>query len=206
MSGTNFCHFCRAETTPQTQVCANCGATFASAIPSPGAPSVAPTLPQGQPPPPAAGLPDRASQRLAPTAAAAPAAPSASKAGGLLFCLKCGTPAPTYQKYCTKCGGPLVDSPFTTRPAPAWERKVPDHLGFAMLVTVLCFMPAGIIALIYSLQVRRKLAAGNYAGAQAASTKAQICCWIGVAAAILSWVAYAAIFAFLTAGLRSLLP
>jgi hypothetical protein len=55
---------------------------------------------------------------------------------------------------------------------------VPNYLVFAILTTVFCCIPTGIPAIIYAAQVNGKLAAGDYAGAQAASNNAKIWCWV----------------------------
>jgi hypothetical protein len=55
---------------------------------------------------------------------------------------------------------------------------VPNYLVFSILTTVLCCLPTGIPAIIYSAQVNGKLQAGDIAGAQAASRNAKMWCWI----------------------------
>jgi len=55
---------------------------------------------------------------------------------------------------------------------------VPNYLAFSILATILCCLPAGIPAIIYSAQVNSKLLAGDLAGAQAASNNAKLWCWI----------------------------
>jgi hypothetical protein len=56
--------------------------------------------------------------------------------------------------------------------------NVQNYLVFAILATVLCCLPAGIPAIVYAAQVNGKLAAGDIAGAQAASKNAKMWCWI----------------------------
>jgi hypothetical protein len=73
---------------------------------------------------------------------------------------------------------------------------VPNYLVFAILVTVLCCLPAGIPAIVYAAQVNGKLQAGDLAGAQLASKNAKMWCWIsaGVGLAVgLLWGILAAI-------------
>jgi hypothetical protein len=55
---------------------------------------------------------------------------------------------------------------------------VQNYLVFAILATVLCCLPAGIVAIVYAAQVNGKLQAGDIAGAQAASKNAKMWCWI----------------------------
>ena len=50
---------------------------------------------------------------------------------------------------------------------------VPDYLVWAILVTIFCFLPTGIAAIVFASQVKTKLAAGDRAGAIEASNKAK---------------------------------
>jgi hypothetical protein len=57
---------------------------------------------------------------------------------------------------------------------------VPNYLVFAILATVLCCLPTGIVAIVFAAQVNSKLQAGDWAGAQAASKTAKIWCWVSL--------------------------
>ena len=63
-------------------------------------------------------------------------------------------------------------------PPVAAVTNVPNHLVFAILVTVCCCLPFGIPAIVYAAQVNGKLQAGDYAGALDSSSKAKMWCWI----------------------------
>jgi len=68
---------------------------------------------------------------------------------------------------------------------------VENYLVFAILTTVLCCLPAGIVAIIYAAQVNGKVQMGDLAGANVASENAKMWCWIsfGVGlAAIVGWL------------------
>jgi hypothetical protein len=52
--------------------------------------------------------------------------------------------------------------------------SVPSHLVWAILVTLFCFLPTGIVAIVYATQVGSKLAAGDVLGAREASNKAKM--------------------------------
>jgi hypothetical protein len=69
--------------------------------------------------------------------------------------------------------------------------NVPNYLVFAILVTVLCCLPAGIPAIIYAAQVNSKLQAGDVAGAQQSSKNAKMWCWIAVGTGLFFMVCYA---------------
>lgn len=66
-------------------------------------------------------------------------------------------------------------------------QTVPNYLLQAILVTLFCCLPSGIVAIVYAAQVNTKLKAGDYDGAVEASTKAKTWCWIsfGVGLAII---------------------
>jgi len=51
---------------------------------------------------------------------------------------------------------------------------------FAVLVTIFCFLPTGIIAIINASQVNNRLAIGDMAGAKLASKNAQMWCLISL--------------------------
>ena len=76
-----------------------------------------------------------------------------------------------------------------TPTVPTPQPTVPNYLAQSILCTLCCCLPFGIVAIIYASQVNTKAAAGDYAGAQAASKSAKLWCWIsfglGAAATIL---------------------
>ena len=77
--------------------------------------------------------------------------------------------------------------------APAAAPVVKNYLVPAILVTIICCPAFGIPAIISANQVNTKLAAGDVAGAMAASKSAKRWCLIGFGAALFIWVAYAII-------------
>jgi hypothetical protein len=58
-----------------------------------------------------------------------------------------------------------------------WQ-DVPNYLVQAILCTLFCCLPFGIVSIVYAAQVNGKLAAGDYHGAKAASDSARMWCWI----------------------------
>jgi hypothetical protein len=59
---------------------------------------------------------------------------------------------------------------------------------FAILATVFCCLPTGIVSIIYAAQVNGKLQAGDYAGAQEASRNAKTWCWVSFGLGMVSVV------------------
>lgn len=56
--------------------------------------------------------------------------------------------------------------------------SVPNYLVWAILSTLCCCVPGGIVAIVYAAQVDGKLAAGDYQGAVTASDNAKMWSWI----------------------------
>lgn len=66
-------------------------------------------------------------------------------------------------------------------PDPA--RMVPTYLVQAVLVTLFCFMPLGLVAIVHAARVQAHLEHGDYARARQSSRQARSWCWwsLGVA-------------------------
>ncbi|MFN2261585.1 MAG: CD225/dispanin family protein [Psychroflexus sp.] len=62
----------------------------------------------------------------------------------------------------------------------------PNYLAFAIITTILCCLPAGIVSIVYASEVNRKWMSQDYEGAYRASQNAKT--W-----AIVSAVSFAAI-------------
>ena len=62
----------------------------------------------------------------------------------------------------------------------AYSQNIPNYLVPAILVTLLCCVPSGIVAIVYASQVNSKKQVGDFGGAAAASSKAQTWCWVSV--------------------------
>jgi hypothetical protein len=70
----------------------------------------------------------------------------------------------------------------TPYPTPVTNVPVSNYLVWAILVTLFCFLPTGIVAIVYASQVNSKLAAGDLAGAREASNKARM--WTIISAVV----------------------
>lgn len=123
-------------------------------------------------------------------------------------CPNCGTSNLDNASICINCGRSLAAAPPATQsytpPPPAsgpsayGGARVPNYLVQSILVTFCCCLPFGIVAIIFAAQVNSKLAAGDYAGAVAASNSARKWCWVafgvGLLIQALIWIFNGAMF------------
>ncbi|WP_026817395.1 CD225/dispanin family protein [Arenimonas composti] len=73
--------------------------------------------------------------------------------------------------------------------SPAWPNqnqaqgpKPDNYLVWAIIVTICCCLPGGIVSIVYAAQVDSKYNAGDYAGARDASDKAKL--WALISAGV----------------------
>ena len=64
--------------------------------------------------------------------------------------------------------------------------NVPNYLVQAILCTLCCCLPFGIVAIVYAAQVNGKLQSGDFQGATEASRKAKMWCWIAFGVGIVA--------------------
>jgi hypothetical protein len=103
-----------------------------------------------------------------------------------MFCTQCGANNADNAAVCMQCGRTLQAGPpaIPLQPVQPGGMVLPpgvavqNYLVFAILVTVLCCLPAGIPAIVYAAQVNGKLQMGDLAGAQLASKNAKMWCLI----------------------------
>ena len=77
---------------------------------------------------------------------------------------------------------------------------VPNHLVWAILSTLFCCLPLGIVSIVYAAQVDGKRAAGDIAGAREASGKARFWAMLSAGLALIPITLYL-IFALFLGGL-----
>jgi hypothetical protein len=79
-------------------------------------------------------------------------------------------------------------------PSPPTDNAVtsppPNYLVFAILVTIFCCLPLGIVAIVFAAQVNSKANAGDYEGAAASSRKAKTWCWVALIVGIIWYVGW----------------
>jgi hypothetical protein len=107
----------------------------------------------------------------------------------MMFCPNCGTQNADNMVQCTNCGQALQAAPGQVPPAAAPAPDIPSYLVQAILVTLFCCLPFGIVSIVYAAQVNGKIASGDYHGAMEASQKAKTWMWVsfglGLAASLI---------------------
>lgn len=114
-----------------------------------------------------------------------------------MFCPQCGANNADNAAVCMQCGRSFLPAASSPTPLPVTgvvmppgATVIPNYLVFAILSTVLCCIPTGIVSIIYAAQVNAKLQAGDYAGAQAASRNAKTWCWVSFGLGLASVVVF----------------
>jgi hypothetical protein len=119
-----------------------------------------------------------------------------------VYCTKCGTRNDDTALTCVQCGNalrpPVFGTPASppppqtpqapiaqayTQPPPVGQPfiggpPIPNYLVQAILVTIFCCLPLGIVSIIYAAQVNSKLAVGDVTGAKASSQSAKLWAWV----------------------------
>ncbi|MBT4733731.1 MAG: zinc-ribbon domain-containing protein [Candidatus Marinimicrobia bacterium] len=86
----------------------------------------------------------------------------------MAFCSKCGKEISANASFCDSCGTDLKNETQVSTNT----RNVENHLTKAILVTVFCCLPFGIVSIVNASSVNGKIQAGDIDGAIEASKKA----------------------------------
>ena len=110
-------------------------------------------------------------------------------------CPTCGLLNLASANYCSGCGGVIAPGAGEfPRTEARFPTQVPNYLVQAILVTIFCCMPFGIVSIVFAAQVNGKVAAGDYAGAIATSNKAKTWAWVSFGVGLGISLIYVAIF------------
>lgn len=90
------------------------------------------------------------------------------------FCTECGKQIHVKAEICPHCGVRQ-----SLQGAGASVNTIPNYLVQAILVTLFCCLPFGIVSIVYAAQVNGKEQAGDLAGARQASRLAKRWVWVG---------------------------
>ncbi|MBN1809341.1 MAG: CD225/dispanin family protein [Planctomycetes bacterium] len=109
-----------------------------------------------------------------------------------MFCPKCGQEVSGDADKCYSCGEPLNNPQAPRQPdAGAPAEPVQNNLVWAILTTIFCCLPFGIVAIVYAAQVDGKTASGDHAGALEASKKAKTWSFVAFLCGLIPMVLYA---------------
>ena len=110
-----------------------------------------------------------------------------------MYCTSCGTENDDGARFCKSCGNTMAEPgpgarkfepehSGVTEPPP----HVPNYLAQAILVTIFCCLPSGIVSIVYAAQVNGKIASGDVKGAMRSSERAKLWAWasLGIGIAI----------------------
>ena len=101
-----------------------------------------------------------------------------------VYCTNCGAVISRSTNFCINCG---AATEAESAPSPARQpsmraspplQSVPNYLVWAILATVFCCMPLGVVAIVHAAQVNGKWQAADYDGAIETSNKAGTWCWV----------------------------
>lgn len=90
-----------------------------------------------------------------------------------MYCQSCGTANAPGVRYCTNCGNNLAGISM-----PQNMPYVPNYLAQAILTTIFCCFPFGIVSIVFAAQVNGHLQRGDLASAQRASNSAKTWAWV----------------------------
>ena len=97
-------------------------------------------------------------------------------------------------------GPPRINTDSPVRNQQSYEgggytrHSVPNYLVQAILCTLFCCLPFGVVAIVFAAQVNGKLAAGDYRGARVTSDSARTWCWVSFGLGVVPIVLWFLIF------------
>ena len=103
-----------------------------------------------------------------------------------MYCSQCGRQNAAGAINCAHCGQPMR---APAQPV-AGSVSISNHLVWAILATMFCCLPTGIVAIVYAAQVDGKLAAGDIEGALRMSSNAATWSWVSFGLGMLFVLCY----------------
>ena len=119
-----------------------------------------------------------------------------------MYCRNCGAELPDGAKFCTNCGhGLTADAGTSPSVQPASDRfdrrdHPSSYLALAIIVTVCCCIPFGIVSIVYASKVDSCWNNGLYDEARENSRKARNWALWGIGLVALFYLVYVLLIAF----------
>lgn len=117
-----------------------------------------------------------------------------------MYCSRCGAQNPDDSSFCRQCGQSLSNGPppqqgapqqYGSHPDPQYfgglAEHIPNYLAQAILVTICCCVPAGIVSIVFAARVNGKVARGDMIGARSDSSKAKTWAWVSFGLGLALW-------------------
>ncbi len=89
-----------------------------------------------------------------------------------MYCRECGAPNDDRAARCSQCGSALQ------MPSPGPPPHVPNYLVWAILTTIFCCQPFGIVAIVFSAISMGRRSSGDFDGAWEAAQTARTWCLV----------------------------
>jgi hypothetical protein len=115
-----------------------------------------------------------------------------------MYCTKCGEKNSENAYKCVSCG--MILQGETCPPQPNPPPYVPNYLAFAIISTLMCCWPCGVVAIVYSSQVNGKIACGDIEGAWESSRLAKKWSWWSVGIMVVGFLLYMLFEVFMVLG------
>lgn len=115
-----------------------------------------------------------------------------------MYCSKCGKLVDDNLKFCSNCGNE-IEASKSVQPTEAKPRVPENYLIWAILSTLFCCWPVGIVSIVYALRVDSRFNQGDYEASLEASVKAKKWAWISAISAGVFWLLYLLFFVVLVA-------
>ena len=117
------------------------------------------------------------------------------------FCTQCGQQIPENSKFCVNCGAPVPVEPTpgysNAQQQPQQQSQTrymgerpKSYLALAILTTLFCCLPFGIVSIVFAAKVDNYWNAGDYIHAEESSRKAKKWALAAIITGIIAGAAY----------------
>ena len=114
-----------------------------------------------------------------------------------MYCKYCGAQNEDRASVCVTCGRVIQEAPAAA-PQVVPHRPVKTYLVPAILATIFCCQPLGIVSIVFAASAQSKLSSGDYAGAEASADTARKWFWAAFGIG-LGWLALCFVFVVIMA-------